>query len=240
MKRLLPLLLILVLLLAACGEAPAAGKESPAPSREPSAAPETPTPTETPDEEKVFPPESGSSMPEPAAPGGDGEDEDELPILTDDGLFAPSDGVPTIGRGTVTLAGLSSYLRVDLPEGWTWAQAGGTQEGTVYGLWPEDDPDFKVELHCWPEKFAMCGTGVTFQDYTLPNGEKATLAYERIGEDFTWILILPEAPDSFTIQFAGPYSLYETHRQELELLLGTIRQGVRADQDVVAAEEVSG
>ena len=134
------------------------------------------------------------------------------------------------------LDGISSYLRVDLPEGWTWAQAGGTPKGAVYGLWPEADPDFKVELHYWPEKFAMCGTGVTIQDYTLPNGEKATLAYERIGDEISWVLILPEAPDSFTIQFAVPYSLYESHRAELELLLGTIRQGVLAHPDVVTPE----
>ena len=210
MKRLLPLILILILLLSACGSAPRDEEEqSPAPEAEAAEAP---------------------------APHGEGPDADELPILTDDGLFTPDDGVPTIGGGTVTLDGISSYLRVDLPEGWTWAQAGGTPTGTVYGLWPEADPDFKVELHYWPEKFAMCGTGVTIQDYTLPNGEKATLAYERIGDEISWVLILPEAPDSFTIQFAVPYSLYESHRAELELLLGTIRQGVLAHPDVVTPE----
>ena len=240
MKRLLPLLLILVLLLAACGEDPAADKESPAPAGEPSAAPETPAPTETPDEEKVFPPESGASTPEPAAPGGEGEDEDELPLLEESPTVEGALPTPALSETDVTLDGLSSYLRVTLPEGWTWEQAAGAVDGTVYGLWPEADPDFKVELHCWPEKFAMCGTGVTFQEYVLPNGEKATLAYEQIGEELSWILILPEAPDSFTIQFAAPNALYETHRQELELLLGSIRQGVRADLDVVTTEEVSG
>ncbi len=216
MKRLLPLLLILLLLLSACGASPEGEKDQP------------------------LLPEEEPGVPESPAPGGEGPDEDELPILTDDGLLAPYDGVPAIGGETVTLDGISSYLRVDLPEGWTWAQAGGTAKGTVYGLWTEDDPDFKVELHYWPEKFAMCGTGVTFQDYTLPNGQKATLAYEQIGEEFSWILILPESPDSFTIQFAVPYSLYETHRQELELLLGTIRQGVRAEPDVVTPELADG
>jgi hypothetical protein len=86
----------------------------------------------------------------------------------------------------------------------------------------------------------MCGTGVTFQDYTLPNGQKATLATEQIGEDFTWILNLPESPDSFTVQFTAPYALYEAHRAELELLLGTLQQGVLAHPDVVPVEEATG
>lgn len=233
MKRILPLLLILLLLLAACGEQP-----DTAANNNTEASAESPDQGETRADESAPSPEQTAGAAEPDAPAQEGPDENELPIMTD-GPIAPVDGVPAIGGGTVTLDGISSYLRVDLPEGWTWEQAGGTAEGTVYGLWPEDDPDFKVELHYWPQKFAMCGTGVTFQDYTLPNGEKATLAYEQIGGEFSWVLILPEAPDSFTIQFAVPYSLYEAHRMELELMLGTIRQGVRAQLDVVSPETSS-
>ena len=219
MKKLLPLLLILLLLLSACG----------APAEQPDPAPE-----ETPESEPGTPEE-----PEPTTL--EGMDEDELPIFPAEGSASPEkEDAPALGEETVTLDGTDSYLRVTLPQGWTWAQAAGTQEGTVYGLWPEDDPDFKVELHWWPERFAMCGTGVTFQDYTLPDGQKASLAYERIGEDFTWILILPESPDSFTVQFTAPYALYEAHRAELEQLLGTLQQGVLAHPDVVPVEEATG
>ena len=209
MKKLLPLLLISALLLAACGSVAPPAQHDPLP-----VAAEQATPAPSPAEDTKT-------------------EEYELPVLGDAPLTAPREDVPLLGEETVTLDGLDSYLRLTLPEGWAWEQAAGTVDGTVCGLWPEADPDFKVELHFWPTKFAMCGTGVTFQDYTLPSGEKASLAYERIGEEFTWILILPEAPDSFTIQFAGPYSLYETHRQELELLLSTLQQGILAHPDVV-------
>ena len=236
MKRLLPLLLIFVLLLAACGSESASPDPTQAPQEagddRQADAPEE-TPADKPEEETdTLPPEQAESTPAPALPGGDGPDEDELPLFPGE---EEEDGA-LLSDTQVTLNGLSSYLRVTLPEGWTWEQAAGAVDCTVYGLWAEGDPDFKVELRFWPEKFAMCGTGVTFQDYTLPDGQKASLAYERIGEDFTWILILPESPDSFTVQFTAPYALYEAHRAELELLLGTIRQGVLAHPDVVTPE----
>ncbi len=159
MKRALPLLLAL-LLLAACGTAPAT--------------------------EQVLPPESEPGVPEAPSPTPhEGPDEDELPILTgeesaEDVGESPAPALPSRAV-TVTLDGISSYLRVTLPDGWVWEQAGGAVDGTVYCAYPENDPEFKVELHWWSDGFGMCGTGVTFQDYTLPDGRKATLAYERIG-----------------------------------------------------------
>ena len=220
MKRILPLLLVL-LLLAACG-APA-------------------------DREALPSPESGSAAPaeSPAAAAMTEPDEDELPIQIEGDEPVPTEEPgtiqpPALSDTQVTLDGLSSFLRVTLPQGWTWEQAAGTVEGTVYGLYPENDPDFKVELHYWPNRFGMCGTGVTFQDYTLPDGRTATLAYEIIDESIFWTLILPESPDSFTIQFAVPYALYEAHRAELELMLGTIQQGVLANLDVAQPETATG
>lgn len=217
MKKLIPSLLILSLLLAACGTAAEAPGQDPQPSREVQL-------------ESTLPPAEAS-----------GEDECELPVLGDEPLApAKETESPVLGDKTVTLDGISSYLRLTLPEGWTWEQAGGIPEGTVYGLWPEKDPAFKVELHYWPQRFGMCGTGVTIEDYPLPDGKSATLATEQIGEDLMWTLILPESPDSFTIQFVAPKALYEAHLAELELLLSTLQQGVRAEPDVVKPDTATG
>jgi len=220
MKRILPLLLVL-LLLAACG-APA-------------------------DREALPPPESGSAAPaeSPAAAAMTEPDEDELPIQIEGDEPVPAEEpgtiqTPALSDTQVTLDGLSSFLRVTLPQGWTWEQAAGTADGTAYGLRPEHDPDFTVELHWWPQRFGMCGTGVTFTDYMLPDGSTATLATEEVGGHLSWTLILPEAPDSFTVQFTAETALYEAHRAELELLLGTIRQGVLANLDVAQPETATG
>ena len=144
----------------------------------------------------------------------------------------------------MTLDGISSYLRVTLPEGWTWEQAGGMVDGTVYALYPEDDPEFKVELHYWADGFpGLCGTDMSFSEYTLADGRKASIIYEVSDEEIWWWLILPESPDAFSIQFGVPYALYEAHRAELEQLLGTIQLGVLASldgPDVVETEEATG
>ena len=217
MKKLIPLLLILSLLLAACGSVVPPAQSEPQPTKTES-APASPSP----------------SPKEEAQP-----QEFELPVLGSESL-PPVGELPALGTEIVTLDGISSYLRLTLPEGWTWEQAAGTQEGTVYGLYPEKDPAFKVELHYWPQRFGMCGTGVSFEDFSLPDGKTATLATEQMGEELMWTLILPESPDSFTIQFVAPNTLYESHRAELELLLSTLQQGVKAELDVVQPSTVTG
>lgn len=169
--------------------------------------------------------------------------EGEANVSADEGELTPADEnqapPPALGKVTITVNGLDSYLRLTLPEGWTWTQASVTAEGLVYTLYPEDDPDFRVELHYWPNKFAMCGTGVTITDYTLPDGRKATLATEEIGDEFNWILILPESPDAFTVQFCVKTELYEAHRAELELMLSTFQQGVLAHPNTSPTEETA-
>ncbi len=218
MKKLIPLLLILSLLLAACGSVvPPAQSEPQAEKTEAAPASSTPSPSPTVAQPQEF----------------------ELPVLGSESL-PPVGELPILGTEIVTLDGISSYLRLTLPEGWTWEQAAGTQEGTVYGLYPEKDPAFKVELHYWPQRFGMCGTGVSFEDFSLPDGKTATLATEQMGEELMWTLILPESPDSFTIQFVAPNTLYESHRAELELLLSTLQQGVKAELDVVQPSTVTG
>lgn len=220
MKKLIPFLLILSLLLAACGSVVPPAQSEPQPTKTES-VPASPSPSPTEAQPQEF----------------------ELPVLGSESL-PPVGELPALGTEIVTLDGISSYLRLTLPEGWTWEQAAGTQEGTVYGLYPEKDPAFKVELHYWAEGFpGLCGIGMSFSDYTLPDGRKANITYEISDEEIWWWMILPESPDAFSIQFGVPYALYEAHRAELEQMLGTIQLGVLASldgPDVVETEEATG
>lgn len=226
MKRLLPVLLALLVLLTACGKA----------------SPEAQAPSPSPDGQDPVPGEEAAPDDGTDPASGDGLDENELPILIA-GDPAPADETqtpPALSDTAVTLDGISSYLRLRLAEGWTWEQGEGPKEIELIVLRPSDDPDFVVEMRLWNDGFAMCGTDVTIQDYTLPDGRTATLAYEIINEIMRWTLILPESPDAFTIQFCQPYDRYEAHRAELELMLGTIQQGVRAELDAAPSEEATG
>ena len=216
MKRtLLPLLLCFLLLLCACGTE--LGKE---------------------------PSSAGASPEEEGLAEGIFREEDdeglELPILSLKETATPVSPEPELSQTVVTLDGISSYLRLTLPRGWSWREGEENADRHALELYLDDQPDFTVELVLWKDRFGMCGTGVSFSDYPLPNGQTATLAAEEVGDSLIWTLILPEAPDSFTIQFVAPTALYESHLAELELLLSTLQQGVKAQLDVVTPGTVTG
>lgn len=206
MKRMLPLLLALALLLAACGTTPAAETSA--------------------ERDQPLPPESEPDPAEVAAAPSDAPDEGAAPS-------------PARSDSVVTLDGVSSYLRVTLPETWTFEMGESTADSRVVILHPEDDESFAVELRWW-SFFGMCGTGVTFADYPLPDGRTATLATEPSGDSQFWTLILPESPDSFTIDIYAKVSAFAAHEEELELLLGSIQTGVLAGLDPVTPETSMG
>ena len=210
MKRLLIPLLILALLLCACGSAAENAPEQESPAEEPAEEPESCEPP---------------ILPIGAVGAGDNT---ELPILPE-----PAGEEPALGGTELTLDGISSYLRVTLPEGWTWEETEAVPDGRVFTLRPAGGGDYAVELRWWADGFGMCGTGVSMEDYVLPNGRTATLATETIRNSLIWTLILPPSPDAFTVQICADQALFEEHRPELDLMLGSLRQGVLAQQTPV-------
>ena len=129
-----------------------------------------------------------------------------------------------MNKETVTLDGLDSYLRLTLPEGWDWTEGERVEDRSSLILTPRTNDGFRVELVWWAS-FGMCGTGVDFSEYTLPDGRTATLAVDKSGDQVWWTLILPESPDQFTIQFGAPQSVIDAHQAEIDAMLESLQLG---------------
>ena len=129
-----------------------------------------------------------------------------------------------MNKETVTLDGRDSYLRLTLPEGWDWTEGETVEDRSSLILTPRTNDGFRVELVWWAS-FGMCGTGVDFSEYTLPDGRTATLAVDKSGDQVWWTLILPDSPDQFTIQFGAPQSVIDAHQAEIDAMLESLQLG---------------
>ena len=129
-----------------------------------------------------------------------------------------------MNKETVTLDGRDSYLRLTLPEGWDWTEGETVEDRSSLILTPRTNDGFRVELVWWAS-FGMCGTGVEFSEYTLPDGRTATLAVDKSGDQVWWTLILPDSPDQFTIQFGAPQSVIDAHQAEIDAMLESLQLG---------------
>lgn len=129
-----------------------------------------------------------------------------------------------MNKETVTLDGRDSYLRLTLPEDWDWTEGETVEDRSSLILTPRTNDGFRVELVWWAS-FGMCGTGVDFSEYTLPDGRTATLAVDKSGDQVWWTLILPDSPDQFTIQFGAPQSVIDAHQAEIDAMLESLQLG---------------
>lgn len=206
MKKIIPLLLALMLL-CACGAT---------------------VPADSPPEADMPEPQTSAEKPqaEPETTAEDSQAEESEEEIMDQDSVKPAEAV------TVTLDGVSSYLRLTLPEGWTFKAGEETKERHSLVLLPPTDDGFQLEMVRW-DFFGMCGTGVTFSDVELSGGLKATLATERNSDYVWWTLILPPSPDQFTLQFGAELDLFEAHQAELEEILSGLTIGVLAEQHSV-------
>lgn len=127
------------------------------------------------------------------------------------------------------------YANMDiyLPEDWCFEVKDPTEDSTSFGIhfWPEDDPKFEARLLFYPDLFAICGTGVTYEELQFQNGQKATLCWERMQSgDFWAVIFFSDLPGSYALQLDTTYQLWETYKDEL---LGIIGTSVLAD-DIIS------
>ena len=161
----------------------------------------------------------------PAAP-----DPTETPELTE--APEPSDTERTsekemddMNHETVTLDGRDGYLRLTLPENWSWTEGESGEDQKSLLLCPPTNDGFQIKVSWWDDSFGMCGTGVEFSEYSLPDGRTATLAIEKSSDQVWWTLILPKSPDQFTIQICAPQSVIDAHQAEIDQMLESMQLG---------------
>ena len=133
---------------------------------------------------------------------------------------------------TVTLDGVDSYLRLTLPNGWTWTKGRESAERKSLLLHAPTDDNFIIELNWWAS-FGMCGTGVDFQEIALANGSTATLATEQSDGLVWWTLIPPASPDQFTLQISATQEMIDAHQADIDAMLDSLQIGVLAHPQTV-------
>ncbi len=178
------------------------------------------------------------AVPEPAAPAE--YTEAPLPAAQESPSKDDTQGeeeqmrIEETGKDTlvVTLDGVSSYLRLTLPEGWTYSDGENGVDRKSFVLKPPTDDGFQLEMIRWRE-FGICGTGVDFRKIELACGLQATLATEENSGYLWWTLILPPSPDQFTLQFGGEQELFNAHRDEIDAILDSLQIGVLAEPQAV-------
>ncbi len=125
----------------------------------------------------------------------------------------------------VTLDGIDSYLRLTLPEGWTVVEDYLQSGQKCLLLVPPTNDAFQIRVVCW-DTFGMCGTGVTLEEKTLPNGLTVTVATEESSDGFVWnTVILPPSTEQFTLQFYAQPTVIEDHQAEIDAILDSLHIG---------------
>lgn len=187
MKRIIPVLLALLLLLGGCARTQ---QQTPAEGELPAETPAAPTETA-------------------AAEKSETNEEEET---------MPSDRI-------VTMDGIDSYLRLTLPEGWTVVEDYMQSGEKCLLLVPPTNDAFQIRVVCW-DSFGMCGTGVSFEEKTLPNGLTVTLASEEGSDGIVWkTVILPPKTEQFTLQMYALPAVYAEHQAEIDEILASLQLG---------------
>ena len=172
-----------------------------------------------------------------AAPGTAAENtpqpEENTPKSAENGAeTAENEAAPT--QEYAEYSAYYAYFRVPVPDGWGWEtnpcpaeMTGEAEELQPFGLvlFPEEAPDFTVEISCWPGFFGMCGTDVTFEQTELDNGAAATLAYEE-SDGATWYtLIWKDTPGSYTAIWQETEENSEKYGKIVRSMLGQASLG---------------
>ena len=128
------------------------------------------------------------------------------------------------------------HMALDIPTGWDYEihpREEVEQEEGLYtcsiAFWPQEEPELIFELAYWPQ-FGMCGTGVTIEELTLPNGLTAWKYTEESGDEI-WLTVALEYPQSegtYVISASPEKTLWERYEATFLDILESIAIGTAA------------
>ena len=123
-------------------------------------------------------------------------------------------------------------MMLELPEGWSWENAGdnGTNKTEGIRFYKTDDPTVSYTLLCWTGGYGICGTGVTSEELTLANGMKVWQHTEEDTEKGTMgmaDIFFEDAPGSYVASPSDTMTteVWNANRDELLSILGTVQLG---------------
>lgn len=123
-------------------------------------------------------------------------------------------------------------MMLELPEGWSWENAGdnGTNKTEGIRFYKTDDPTVSYTLLCWTGGYGICGTGVTSEELTLANGQKVWQHTEQDAEKGTMgmaDIFFEDTPGSYVASPSETMTtqVWNANRDALLSILGTAQIG---------------
>ena len=118
-----------------------------------------------------------------------------------------------------------------IPEGWEYEiqtkEMKAREDGLVLcgiDFWPSEHPEMRLELGHWPDRFGMCGTGVTIEQVDF-GGSLSARRYTETIDGTLWLTIVYDHVDereySFVIQGDIDEALWEQYEAQIMDIAGT-------------------
>lgn len=138
-----------------------------------------------------------------------------------------SDGTPggdvSQPGGTLMWRQGEAGIQLTLPEGWR-GDFYQNEAGRGVSFGPADKA-LRFELLYHEDTPAICGTGVTFSDQQLKNGDMVAFATEKIGDEVSLHIFFGEEYEHYRLDGSVPAAKWPEYRQELTDILGTVKLG---------------
>lgn len=156
------------------------------------------------------------------------------------GSITPPDPQPDAVGQSATYTSGNVDMALTLPDGWQWEAVQHKEENTEgIHFWKTGDKALDFQLLCWRDGFGLCGTDLTSEEVTLPNGQKVW-QHTQESSDSLWLNIYFEnVPGDYVCAPTGTFTqeTWKACRDELLSILDTAQlgRGIMTEQQAIDA-----